>query len=94
MAVYYTKLSADALQPYIIPSDLARALDSTDLSSLVALLGPSSRPGRPASAPMAMVRAYIFSRYLGTKASYNINRFHRPVRGCTGSTPTPVRLHG
>ena len=93
MAVYYTKLSADALQPYIIPSDLARALDSTDLSSLVALLGPSSRPGRPASAPMAMVRAYIFSRYLGTKASYNINRFHRrfadaqdPLRRLCGFT--------
>ena len=77
MAVYYTNPSADALQLYKSPSDLARDLDLTDLSPLVTLLGPSSRPGRPALSPMAMVRAYVFSRYLGTKASYNINRFHR-----------------
>ena len=93
MAVYYTNSSADALQPYKSPSDLARALDSTDLSSLVALLGPSSRRGRPASSPMAMVRAYMFSRYPGSEASSNITRFHRrfadardPLRRLCGFT--------
>ena len=75
MAAYYTNSSADALQPYKTPSDLARALDSTDLSSLARLLGPSSGLGHPADAPMAMVRAYVFSRYPGTEASSNVSRF-------------------
>ena len=77
MAVYNTKASAQALQPYKTPSDLARALDSTDLSQLAKLVGPSSRPGRPAASPLAMVRAYIFARYLGTEASSNVSRFRR-----------------
>ena len=75
MAVYNTKASAQALQPYKTPSDLSRALDLTDLSPLVALLGPSSRPGHPAELPLQMVRAYIFARYPGTEASSNVSRF-------------------
>ena len=51
--------------PIIGPADLAKALDSTDLSPLVKLLGPSFRPGRPAAVPTPMVRAYVFSRYAG-----------------------------
>ena len=85
MAVYYTNPSAGALQPYKSPSDLARALDLTDLSPLVTLLGPSSQPGRPASSPMAMVRAYVFSRYPGSEAPRTINQFHRRFADLQGS---------
>ena len=95
MAVYNSNPSADALQPYKSPSDLARALDLTDLSLLAKLLGPSSGPGHPAVAPMAMVRAYVFSRYPGTEKPSNVSRFRlrfddveNPIRQLCGFADT------
>ena len=93
MDIFYTNPSACASQPYKNPDDLAKALDSTDLSPLVKLLGSSSQPGRPAAVPTAMVRAYVFARYAGSEASSNLARFHRrfaddqdPIRRLCGFT--------
>ena len=99
MAYEYPISSAGALQPYKDPYDLARALDSTALGQLVSCLGPSSHPGHPAESPVAMVRAYYFSRYPGSERSSNVSRFRRrfddesdPLRLLCGFSGTvPVR---